>query len=130
MIKLYLLIIMSNTSPIDKVKCIYLLNYKTLEPEITAAIIAYETGFLSCNNCAMTSHNNLTGFMWKGKFIKYDSYSDNIKAYIKWQQKRYIPYKRKYPDKTYYDFLTDIYYCDNMKNYIINIKQIQKQLKL
>ena len=126
MIKLYLLILLSNTTPIDKLKCIYLLNYETLEQEITSAIIMFETGRMNCKNCALTTHNNLTGFMWKGKYIKYNNYTESIKSYIKWQNKRYIPYKKKYPNNDYYQFLEHIYYCNNPKNYVKMLKYINK----
>lgn len=123
-LKLYILIILSNTTNIDKINIIYNLSFNTKELTITSAIILYETGRMSCNNCALTTHNNLTGFMWKNKYIRYNNYNECVKAYNKWQIKRYLYYKNKYPNDNYYQFLEYIYYCDNPKEYIKMLKYI------
>ena len=76
-----------------------------------------------CTKCSL-DYKNLFGFMWKGKFKKYDSYLASINDYRKWQLKWWKPYKKRHPDKSYYDFLHWIKYCDNMENYVRTIKLI------
>ena len=126
-LKIYFLILFSqHIDTMDKLESIFLLNNNIYESEISCAIVLFETQRLDCKKCAFIIHKNLFGFMWKGKFIKYKSYSDSIRAYIKWQNKRWIPFHKKYKDKNYYDFLIYIYYCNNMNYYIWNLKMIQK----
>lgn len=125
MIKLYILILLSNTTNIDKIKSIYYIN-KVEEIRISSAIIKYETGRMNCNKCAFKTHNNLFGFMWKNKYIKYNFYNESIKAYIKWQKKHWLKFHKKYPNESYYKFLKYIYYCDKIDNYILIIKSIER----
>lgn len=128
MIKLYLLILLSNTTNLDKIKSIYFLS-KIEQPKITSAIIIYETGWLKCSKNKTTcslDYNNLFGFRRKGDYLKFDSYSSSIKYYSNWQEKYWHRYKLKNPSKNYYDFLKWIGYCNSMKDYIRVIKQIEK----
>ncbi len=126
-LKIYLLILFSqHITPQDKIESIYRLEYTIQESEISCAIIAFETQRLTCKDCAFITHKNLFGFMWKGKFIKYKSYSESIKDYTKWQKKRWLSYHKKYPNKSYYNFLENIYYCNDMYIYIWNLKSILK----
>jgi len=105
-----------------------LIKYEVDEPEISLAIVVYETGWLKCKNCCL-SHNNIFGFMYKGKVIHYPSITHSIKAYRKWQLKHWNKFHLKYPNKTYYDFLEKIYYCNEMTHYIRKIKTIKRLLK-
>lgn len=108
----------------------YFMKHDIQEPKTSMAIIIYETGHISCNNNCSLQHNNLFGFRYKNKFKRFRSYNHCIKYYKDWQVKWWIPYHKKYSTKTYYDYLKWIYYCDNIDNYIINIKKIEKQLKI
>lgn len=127
-LKLYILILLSNTTNVDKIKSIYYLT-KVEEISISCAIISYETGRMICHNSNITcslNYNNLLGFFYKGKYLRFNNYYESILYYKKWQIKHYIPYKNKYPYKDYYSFLKDIGYCDKMDNYIKVIKYIKK----
>ena len=95
-------------------------------PKIVLAQSIEETGWYKCKNCSMDK-NNIFG-LWnhkKQEYYKYDTWQLSIGGY-----KRGIQYKydaSKYKD--YYEFLKKIGYASN-PNYIPNIKQIIKKLKL
>lgn len=124
MLKLFYLILLSNTTNTDKVKSIYLLT-QVEEVSISCAIIHYETGWLSCKNCALDGAN-LFGFYYKKKYLKFKSYSHSIEYYQKWQNNHWGKFHKKYPNKNYYEFLKWVGYCDNMSNYVKTIKYIQR----
>ncbi len=130
-LKLYLLILLSNTNDIDKIKSIYLLENSVYESKTTCAIIMFETGRMTCIKnkkkvCAL-NFNNLPGFYYKKKYLRFSSYSESLKYYIRWQKKYWIPYHKKYPNKSYLDFLEYIPYCNNMKQYNKTIKNLEKE---
>ena len=113
-----------------KIQSVYdsLIKYDIEEPHISLAIIMYETGWLKCQNCAF-KYNNLFGFKTKKGFIRFKNYTECIKYYKRWQIKYWQPYHKKHPEKSYYDFLHHIGYCDKMHEYIKVIKHIEKQLE-
>ncbi len=128
-LKLFLLILASNISSVDKIKTIYNIS-QVEEVGITCAIIQYETGYLAChkkNKPCSLNYNNLFGFRYKSKYLKFDSYSSSVVYYQRWQRRYYTKFKRRHPGKSYYDFLKWIGYCDKMDSYIKVIKQIEKQ---
>lgn len=130
-LKIYLLILFSqHITPQDKLESIYRLEYTIQESEISCAIIAHETNYLEAYKLKINNsqkYNNILGFYYKKKYIKFKSYSECIKYYQRWQNKHWNKYHKKYPNKTYYDFLVYMPYCDKMKLYIKTIKKIQKQ---
>jgi hypothetical protein len=128
MIKLFILILLSNTTNIDKVKSIYLLT-QVEEQSITYAIIRYETAHLQCakkNIICSLDYNNLFGFRYQNGYLKFNDYASSIKYYQRWQKRHWTKYKRKHPSKSYYDFLKYIGYCNSMNDYIKVIKKIQR----
>ncbi len=104
-----------------------LISHNIAFPKTVLAIVIYETGWMQCKGCAL-EHNNLFGFRTNENFIKFASVTESIKYLKKWQNRYYIPWKTKHSEGTYYEYLTYIRYCDNMDNYIKEIKSIEKWL--
>lgn len=115
----------------ETIQSIYdsLIKYNIEEPKISLAIIMYETGWLKCKSCAYKYHN-LFGFKTTKGFIRFENSTASILYYKKWQERYWKPYHKKYPNKTYYDFLRYINYCDKMQEYIKTIKHIQTIIKV
>lgn len=96
-----------------------LLYYNVKHPEIVYAQAILETGNFKSQLC--TEHNNLFGLYnsGKGKYFKYNHWSESVKDY-----RDKVQYKYKPPDN-YYDFLLKIGYAEDPK-YISKLKKIVK----
>jgi hypothetical protein len=102
-------------------------------PEVVMAQCIQETGWLNCNRCCLSS-NNIFGFYNKSKkCMKFNSQSECIAYYKKWQDKRYDKWKNKYPGKDYFHFLKSVGYATGDK-YNAELKPavawVQKNLTL
>jgi len=125
---LYWLILSAPTTPQDRVNTCFQL-FLCEETEITSAIILFETGYLKCYQSKILcsqKRNNLFGFMLHNQYLAFDNYAESVKYYRRWQIRHWHRFKRKYPQKNYYDFLKWRGYCNNMNQYISIIKQIKK----
>jgi len=105
-----------------------LLKYKVYEPEISLCIIIQETFWLKCTNCTLDD-NNFFAFLWKGKYKEFRDYKHAIVYYKTWQVKWWLPYKKRNPNKSYYDFLAYINYAPDMKKYNNDLKIIKIKIK-
>lgn len=127
--KLYILILLSDNPTVDNLKTIYYLA-QCEEVSITCAIIRYETGHLQCHKkriiCSL-DYNNLFGFRYKKQYLRFSTYSGSVLYYQRWQKRHWTKYHKRYPKKSYYDFLKWIGYCNSMKDYIKVIKQLEKR---
>ena len=121
-----MILISNQISGSDKLYTIIELS-KVQQPEITAAIIQLETGYLKCHKCSFDQQKNMFGFYYKGRFIRFNKYADGVKYYQRWQARHWSRYHKKYPKKSYYDFLKWIGWCDKMNSYNRKLKIIQRQ---
>lgn len=103
-------------SYLDKVSY-YLDSLGVKEKDYVLSQAMWETGWFQCKNCAWSKGYNLFGFRSGNGYIKYKSYKESAIAYSKWQNKRYAPYKLKYPNKSYLDFLVYCKYAEDA-NYL------------
>ena len=75
------------------------------EPEYVMAQAIYESHWFNCKDCSL-KYNNIFGFKVKsGKYMRFNSFSECVIYYVKWQDIRYSKYKLKYPHGTYLSFL-------------------------
>jgi flagellum-specific peptidoglycan hydrolase FlgJ len=79
-----------------------------------------ETGWFGCSSCSMDK-NNLFGWFYKGKYLKFDTWQKSIDYYVWWQR---IHYK----GGDYHSFLKRIGFA-TAKNYSREIKKIKVKLK-
>lgn len=80
----------------------YCVEQNILHPEIVTAQSIQETGWYKCTNCSL-NRNNIFGFFYKGKYLKYESWKESVEYYKRWQDKRYDP------SRDYYEFLACMY---------------------
>lgn len=121
------LIINSPTTPVDKVMTIYEL-YHCEERETTAAIIIFETGYLQSYKLKKDNaqkYGNIFGFFNGKRYLRFKSYASSVLFYQGFQRRKWLPYKAKYPERTYYDFLRDLPWCSDMEKYNKVIKRIE-----
>src|ERR1700748_1020506 len=126
-IVLIILLFYSFSSKADDIQIVYdlLLKEKVNEPKISLAIIMYETGWLKCQHQKKTcslKYNNLFGFMYKGRYLKFKNYKECVRYYKYWQVRHWWYYRLHYK-KDYYQYLIWIGYCDKMDSYIRDIKR-------
>lgn len=74
-----------------------------------------ETWWYKCKNCSL-DNNNLFGFLYKGKYLKFDTWEDSVKYYHWWQE-------QLYKGGDYYAFLKRIGYATE-PTYINRLKQL------
>jgi flagellum-specific peptidoglycan hydrolase FlgJ len=96
------------------------------QPYVLAQAI-WETGWFQCNNCAWSKGHNLFGFRGQNGYIKYNSWVESVVAYSKWQNRRYIPYKKTHPNSTYLNFIVWSKYADE-PSYTAHIQTIYNWL--
>lgn len=82
--------------------------------------IAYKQSILETGwwrSRVFKKNNNLFGFYYKGKYLKFDNWLESVKYYKRWQ-------RRKYKGGDYYKFLKLLPYAEDPK-YITKLKQIK-----
>ena len=94
-------------------KYIYLLNIQY--PNIVLKQAILETGWLSSRVCK--SNNNLFGLVYNGRYAKFSHWTECVKAYKRFQNK-------KYNSGCYYKFLVAANYASDSK-YIKKLKSIE-----
>jgi len=97
----------------DSVK-VYINKSNLEHKDIILKQAVLETGWFKCTNCSR-ENNNLFGWYYKKKYLKFDNWKDSIDYYVRWQE-------RHYKTGDYYDFLinkgfaTDTLYINKLKN--------------
>ena len=66
-------------------------------PDIVLRQAIVETGWFKCHNCSM-DRNNLFGWYYKGKYLRFNTWQESIAYYKRWQD-------RHYKGGDYYKFL-------------------------
>lgn len=66
-------------------------------PDIVTKQAIKETGHFNCDNCSL-DHNNLFGFQYKKKYLRFNTWQESCDYYLWWQNKHY-------QGQDYYDFL-------------------------
>ena len=75
-------------------------------PEIVTKQSILETGNYGCKGCSM-DNNNIFGFRYKGKYLKFNHWTESVDYYKKWQAKHFEP------GRDYYDFLNCLWKHSN-----------------
>ena len=75
-----------------------------------------ETGWYKCDHCSLM-YNNIFGFRWKGKYLKFDDWTKSVEYYKWWQGKLY-------KGGDYYAFLKKVGYATS-KTYLQKLKQLE-----
>ena len=75
-----------------------------------------ETGWFKCTKCSLGT-NNLFGFFYKGKYLKFDNWLESV-AYYKWWQ------DKLYSGGDYYAFLKKVGYATS-PNYIKHLESLK-----
>lgn len=95
-----------------------IINQDIKYPLIVYRQVIWETGWLRCKDCSL-DYNNLFGMGWNGNsYHSYNYWTESIRAYKIWQLKYY-------KGGDYYQFLEDIGYAEDEKNYTKNLKFIK-----
>lgn len=97
-----------------------LIYYDVKFPEIVYSQALLETGYFKSKGC--TRDNNLFGLYdsRKGRYHKFNHWTESVVKYKEWVQYRYKP------PSDYYEFLQRIHYAEDPK-YITKLKQIVKK---
>lgn len=77
-----------------------------------------ETGWFKSK--VFKENNNLFGFWYKGKYLKFDSWQQSVQYYKEWQYRKYV----KRGLNNYYKFLKELPYAED-PNYIVKLKNIK-----
>lgn len=97
-------------------------------PDVVMAQCIQETRWLDCNRCCLR-YNNIFGFYNReNKCMQFTSISDCIEFYKKWQDKRYLKWRNKYPHHDYFHFLKEVRFATGDK-YTEEVKPILKWVK-
>ncbi len=75
-----------------------------------------ETGWFKCSSCSLGT-NNLFGFLYKGRYLKFENWVESIKYYKWWQTQLYT-------GGDYYAFLKKVGYA-TAPNYIQYLKNLE-----
>jgi hypothetical protein len=97
---------------------LYLKIIKVKHPDIVLKQSLLETGNYNCVNCSL-DYNNLFGFRYNNKYIKFNNWKESCHYYANWQ------YYKAYNDTTdYYDFLVKVGYATD-KTYVTKLKNVK-----
>ena len=95
-------------------------------PKTVLAIAVFESGWLECKNCAY-QYNNLFGFRANGDYLKFNSIDECLAYFKTWQNTYYVPWKKRHPNGTYYEYLAHVKYAHiNIGNYVRTIKAVER----
>jgi hypothetical protein len=86
--------------------------------DIVFAQCILETGYLKSKNCI--ENNNLFGFRYQNKYLKFDNWKQSCMYYFCWQC-------NKYKGGDYFDFLEQVGYAEDEK-YRFKLKSILKDM--
>lgn len=90
--------------------------------DIVLSQAVLETGWFKCNNCSF-QYNNLFGFLYKGKYLRFDNWKESV-AYYKWWQ------DQLYKDGgDYYAFLKKVGYA-TAPDYNQKLQSVGKELNI
>lgn len=95
-----------------------LLKQDVKHPEIALRQSILETGWYDCKHCSL-DENNIFGFYYKGKYIKFDTWQESVAYYKRWQT-------RHYKGGDYYTFLKKVGYASD-PSYIRLLKSLKIQ---
>ena len=112
----------------EKVVSLYqsIKQYNIECPKTVLAIAVFESGWLECKNCAY-QYNNLFGFRANGNYLKFTSIDECLAYFKTWQNTYYIPWKKRHPNGTYYEYLAHVKYAHiNIGNYVRTIKAVER----
>lgn len=85
-------------------------------PYIVLKQAILETGHFKSDVCL--KYNNLFGFLNSKGYLKFKNWQESVKFYSLWQ-------KKYYTGGNYYDWLIDIGYAEDGKEYVKKLKQIK-----
>lgn len=103
---------------VDKV-CAYIVKVGIEHPDIVLKQSVLETGWYKSK--FLMSRNNLFGFVYKGKYLRFESWKKSVEYYKRWQKRHYTD-----PNEDYYAFLLRIKYAtgesynNTLKKLILN----------
>ncbi len=86
------------------------------ETDVVLRQAILETGWFKCTSCSLGT-NNLFGFFYKGKYLKFDNWVESVKYYKWWQDKLYT-------GGDYYAFLKKVGYATS-PNYIKHLESLK-----
>ncbi len=104
--------------------CAYIVKLGIEHPDIVLKQSVLETGWYKSK--FLMSRNNLFGFRYKGRYLRFETWKKSIEYYKRWQKRHY-----KNPNEDYYDFLLRIKYANGapynaaLKNLLLNNTCIQ-----
>jgi hypothetical protein len=113
---------------IQKISSLYdcLKSSEIQHPKTVLAVAIIETGWMECHKCSY-QFNNLFGFQTREKhYVKFANVDECIVYLKKWQDFFYVPWKKRHPKGTYYDFLAYMKYARNMPYYIRYVKTMER----
>ena len=84
-------------------------------PDVVLRQAIWETGWFKCSNCSLQT-NNLFGFFYKGRYLRFDNWVKSVEYYKWWQDKLY-------DGGDYYDFLKRVGYATS-PNYIRHLESL------
>jgi hypothetical protein len=86
----------------------YLIIINVKHPAVVLKQALLETGYFKCTNCSLDD-NNLFGFKYHDKYIKFSNWKESVHYYANWQ------YYKGYSDTLdYYEFLDNIGYATSI----------------
>ena len=88
-------------------------------PMIVLKQAVKESGWLKCENCALSNYNNIFGFQ-DTAYLQFDHWTESIVYYKKWQSR-----KLETGTIDYYEFLKQYWGAPNMDKYNTDLKNIQ-----
>lgn len=95
-------------------------------PKTVLAIVVFETGWMECNHCTY-QYNNLFGFRANGDYLRFNSIDDCLAYFKVWQTTYYVPWKKRHPNGTYYEYMAHVKYAHlNMAGYLRTIRAIER----
>lgn len=105
---------MSSVPTIEEIRT-ELVKQEVKHADIVLRQVILETGWLSCTNCSL-KYNNLFGFWYKKKYLKFTTWQESVAYYRRWQD-------RHFKGGDYYQFLIDRGYATD-EQYIYKLKHI------
>jgi hypothetical protein len=118
----------SQTSRDAKVASLYqsIKQYNIECPKTVLAIAVFESGWLECTHCAY-QYNNLFGFRANGDYLRFNNIDECLAYFKTWQNTYYVPWKKRHPTGTYYEYLPHVKYAHiNIGNYVRTIKAVER----
>jgi hypothetical protein len=96
----------------------YILVIGIKKPDIVLRQAILETGWMKCKNCSL-DYNNLFGFRYRKKYIKFNHWKESVHYYANWQY-----YKGYVEGDDYYEWLENIGYAEDI-NYKVKLESVK-----